>query len=576
MDDAAHCSRPRGITQRAWQQAIGEKEDVLQNGLWSDGNLVNGNSSADGSKLNLNNGNVDNRNPDNGVREKFRASIRLWRILRLQILDPAVRHFRSFNKQGFDADISLLIDDLQFMFGADEVLCDLKQGAGFFKRFRFFQFRGERGRDDAFHRFKHDPFDFFMNAKLVAFWQLVSHLINGRVYLLDTMNDGNIIFRDGTGRDGTGRDGTGRDGNSIVIFHTIASVANLLSAWNEFKRGKRKKKDIAQFELHLEDNIFALHESLVSKKYRHDPYEAFYVCDPKRRHIHKASVRDRVLHQAIFRVLYPIFDKHFIYDSYSSRIGKGTHAGVARLRDACRKVTANWRKPAYTLKCDVRKFFDSIDHAMLRKLIVQKVSDPDVLWLIDLVFESFEKGNHPSQRTPGRVRSRCPFLITKHPSLVKEGKKGLPLGNVTSQLFANIYLNELDQYAKHVLKTRHYFRYCDDFVIVHADRAFLERATVSIRNFLHDALSLELHPHKVEIRKARQGIDFLGYVGVPHATLLRTKTEKRIVRKIAQARIDLHAGKIDQGRFQGMIASYLGVISHCRAKETEARIRRWG
>jgi len=325
------------------------------------------------------------------------------------------------------------------------------------------------------------------------------------------------------------------------------SISNLLAAWNEFKRGKRKKKDIALFELHLEDNLFALHKMLVSHTYIHDPYDAFYVYDPKRRHIHKASVRDRVLHQAIFRVLYPIFDPHFIYDSYSSRNYKGTHAGVSRLNDACRKVSKNWKKTAYVLKCDIRKFFDSIDHHVLRNLIVQKVNDPETLWLADSIFASFEK----------------------------EKGKGLSLGNVTSQLFANVYMNEFDQFAKHVLKAHYYFRYCDDFVIVHSDRKFLEHAIVKIRAFLKEILLLDLHPYKVEIRKITQGVDFLGYVVLPHTQVVRTKTKNRILRKLKSAQNDFKNKRIAQQTFQSKVDSYLGVIVHAQNKEVERKIRRF-
>jgi retron-type reverse transcriptase len=131
----------------------------------------------------------------------------------------------------------------------------------------------------------------------------------------------------------------GGGGDFMGLFLHCASVSNLLEAWNEFKGGKRKKHDVADFEMHLEDRIFKLHHELTNKIYIHDPYFDFYICDPKRRHIHKATVRDRVLHQAVFRVLYPIFDKHFIFDSYSSRNDKGTHAGAERLVSACRKET---------------------------------------------------------------------------------------------------------------------------------------------------------------------------------------------------------------------------------------------
>jgi retron-type reverse transcriptase len=323
------------------------------------------------------------------------------------------------------------------------------------------------------------------------------------------------------------------------------SIPNLLDAWNEFKRGKRKKPDVADFELHLEDRIFRLHRELMDKTYTHDPYFDFYVCDPKRRHIHKATVRDRVLHQAIFRALYPIFDKHFIYDSYSSRNYKGTHAGVARLISACRKETKNWRQNAYALKCDIRKFFDSIDHKILRELIIKKVTDPDLLWLIDIIFESFEK----------------------------QSGKGLPLGNVTSQLFANIYLNELDQFAKHVLKARYFFRYCDDFVIVDSNKTHLQSLLPRIHKFLADTLQMELHPNKVEIRKIQQGVDFLGYVVLPHAMVVRTHTKQRIIRKMKQAYKDFIQQKISKETFENKKASFLGVLSHGRNRKLSRRIK---
>lgn len=333
--------------------------------------------------------------------------------------------------------------------------------------------------------------------------------------------------------------------STFGIFHDAVSISNLLDAWNEFKRGKRKKKDIAEFEMRLEDRIFRLHRELTDKTYTHDPYFDFYVCDPKRRHIHKATVADRVLHQAVFRVLYPIFDKHFIYDSYSSRNNKGTHAGVDRLISACRKETKNWRTIAYALKCDIRKFFDSIDHTILRRLIVKKVTDPDMLWLIDIIFQSFEK-------RPG---------------------KGLPLGNVTSQLYANIYLNELDQFAKHELKARRYFRYCDDFVIVHPDKKFLESLLPRIQEFLTETLEMQLHPNKIEIRKISQGVDFLGYVILPHTTVVRTRTKQRIIRKMKQVQKDFMQQKISKERFQNTKASFLGVLSHGRNGKLSRHIK---
>ncbi len=327
-----------------------------------------------------------------------------------------------------------------------------------------------------------------------------------------------------------------------IFLHTV-SVSNLLQAWNEFKRNKRSRSDVAKFELHLEDNIFRLHEELVSKTYIHDSYTAFYVCDPKRRHIHKATVRDRVIHQAMYSALSPVFEKHFIDDSYSSRLGKGTHAGVRRCARACLKVSNNWHRTAYVLKCDIRKFFDSIDHSILKKLLYAKIEDTDMWWLINSILESFEK----------------------------EKGKGIPLGNVTSQLFENVYMNELDQFAKHTLKARYYFRYCDDFVIVSRDREYLQNALVAMGVFLKEKLVLELHPNKVEIRKIHNGVDFLGYVILPYVCVLRTKTRRRIYRKVKGL---LSSIPEEQDALRSRIDSYLGVVSHGADSEIRGYLQR--
>lgn len=183
-----------------------------------------------------------------------------------------------------------------------------------------------------------------------------------------------------------------------VFIALSVSITNLFLAWRNFKRGKTKKKDVLDFELNLEDNIFSLHEELVTRKYKHQVYTAFVVCDPKRREIHKASVRDRIVHQALYQVLSEVFDKHFIFDSFSSRVGKGTHFGVDRLERGIRKVSRNWKKPAFALKCDIKKFFGSIDHDILKRLISQKVSDECLRWLIGEILGSFDtekgKGYH--------------------------------------------------------------------------------------------------------------------------------------------------------------------------------------
>ena len=328
------------------------------------------------------------------------------------------------------------------------------------------------------------------------------------------------------------------------IYEEIISLENLFLAWREFRRGKRNKLDVQCFEFNLEDNLFQLHQELKDKIFRHSNYTAFNVCDPKLRRIHKASVRDRVLHHAVFRILYPIFDKSFIFDSYSCRLGKGTHRAVRRLENFCRKLSKNCRRNIFALKCDIRRFFDSVDQGILLRLIKRKAKDDEASWLIAETIRSFEK----------------------------ETGNGLPLGNVTSQLFANIYLNELDQFIKHQLKVRCYLRYCDDFVILDDTKSYLINLIPLIDNFLKERLKLKLHPDKIVIRKYIRGIDFLGYVLLPHYRVLRTNTKRRIFKKIKKRHRDLRSGLIAQESFNQALQSYLGTLKHCEGYKVRKQI----
>jgi retron-type reverse transcriptase len=193
------------------------------------------------------------------------------------------------------------------------------------------------------------------------------------------------------------------------------------------------------FERHLEDNIFQLHEDLVTSRYQHGPYSQFHVFDPKERHISKASVRDRLVHQLIYSALTKIWDKKFIFHSFSCRQRKGTHLGITHLQRMMRKVSSNGKKSCFALKMDIRRFFDAMDHRILKQLIRKHISEQKILNLIEFIIDSFQVGL---------------------------SSKGLPLGNVTSQLFANIYLHELDHFVKHVLRFHYYLRYCDDFILL--------------------------------------------------------------------------------------------------------------
>ena len=308
------------------------------------------------------------------------------------------------------------------------------------------------------------------------------------------------------------------------IFDNIISVENLLGSWQKFLQGKRKRKDVMIFSVNLLDNILDLHYDLVNKSYRHGPYFAFKINDPKPRDIHKATVRDRLLHHAIYRILYPYFDRKFIFDSYSCRNQKGVHRAINRLKAYSRIVSKNYTKTVYVLKCDIRKFFASIDHKILLDIFKKRVSDENTIWLLNEVIKSFYTKNMPG--------------------------KGLPLGNLTSQLFVNAYMNEFDQFIKRDLKIKYYIRYADDFVVLHENKECLEKFLSKMVYFLKRKLRLSMNPDKVFIKTLASGIDFLGWVQFFYYRVLRTSTKKRMLKKIKNN---------PKGK---SFVSYLGLLSH--------------
>lgn len=305
-------------------------------------------------------------------------------------------------------------------------------------------------------------------------------------------------------------------------------MENLCEAWQEFIRGKRKKKDVQEFMLRLGDEIAELHADLVSGRYTHDFYAHFRINDPKPRDIHKASVRDRLLHHAIHRKLYPFFARTFIADSFSCQTGKGLHRAIERFRAVARKVSRNGTRTCWILKCDIRKFFASIDHKILIGILERRIADRRLIGLLGNIIGSFHS-------VPGR---------------------GIPLGNLTSQLFANVYMNELDQFVKHELRMRYYIRYADDFVFLSQSRGELLRCLPKIAAFLHGPLNIGLHPDKVFVKTLASGVDFLGWIHFARYRVLRTKVKRRMLKGVR---------KLPKNE---RLQSYLGLIRHGNAYRT--------
>jgi len=282
------------------------------------------------------------------------------------------------------------------------------------------------------------------------------------------------------------------------------------------------------------DNILTLHNDLEKKIYKHGRYHAFKLNDPKPRDIHKASVRDRIVHHAIYKILYPYFEKKFIFDSYSCRDDKGTHRAMNRFRQFGKKVSQNSTKATWVLKCDIRKFFATINHQILKDILAKHIEDKDILWLLQHVIDSF------------RTKERTGV--------------GLPLGNITSQLLINVYMNEFDQFVKRKLKVRHYIRYADDFAILSENKSYLVNIIPKISEYLEKELNLSLHPDKVYIKTLSSGVDFLGWVHFPYHRVLRTSTKRRMFKRL------------NQSHPKESTSSYLGLLKHGNAYKLTKRV----
>lgn len=309
-----------------------------------------------------------------------------------------------------------------------------------------------------------------------------------------------------------------------VEYKDIISIENLLKAWEEFLPGKKNREDVCEFSKNLMENILDLYSNLANKSYKHGGYKAFNISDPKPRNIHKASVRDRLLHHAVYRILYPLFDKVFCSESYSCRLDKGTHRAINKFRSFAYKESKNNSQTLWVLKCDIKKFFASINQEILTNILKEHIKDEDIICLLEIIIKSFHTEEKPNT--------------------------GLPLGNLTSQLLVNIYMNKFDQFIKHRLKVKYYIRYADDFVILSADIDFLLELTPKIADFLEEHLKLQLHPDKLFIKTFASGLDFLGWVNFPNYRILRTSTKRRALKALSE------------NENTNKLSSYKGLLAH--------------
>ncbi|MBQ8167950.1 reverse transcriptase [bacterium] len=335
------------------------------------------------------------------------------------------------------------------------------------------------------------------------------------------------------------------------------TLADLFKAYFECRKNKRCKKSALQFELHLEQNLLKLYKEIKSGKYKIGKCICFVVTRPKPREVWAANFRDRIVHHLIYNFVRERFYKRFIHDTYSCIPKRGTLAAAKRLLHFSRSATNNYTKKMFYLKADLSNFFVSIDKDILFGLIKKHVDEEWILSLIQQIIY-----NDPVQNVYKKSSARKFRLIPHYKSLFNADKQhGLPIGNLTSQFFSNVYLDVMDQYIKRELKCRYYLRYVDDFVIIGEDTWFLNECFRRIREYIARELNITLHPRKKLINKVENGIDFVGFFVLPHRVFLRKQTIYKIVCCIKEwkKKYNPYQNQILEKFFRS-INSYLGML----------------
>ncbi len=326
------------------------------------------------------------------------------------------------------------------------------------------------------------------------------------------------------------------------LFETIGSFDNLLLAAKKAQKGKRFQENVGRFNINLENELLQLQRELRGQTYQPGGYREFLIFEPKARMISAAPYRDRVVHHALCNVIAPLFERVFIFDSYANRVGKGAHAATLRYQGFC-------RKNAFALKCDVRKYFPSIDLEILKAEIRRTIACPDTLWLIDRIIDGSNEQEQVIQYFPGDD------LLTP-----AERRRGVPIGNLTSQFFANVYLNRFDHFVKEVLRCPFYLRYVDDSVALGNDKDWLWEIKARMEEFL-EKYRLRLHEHKCQIRRTDQGVTFLGFRVFPGFRLLKHENVVRTKRRMRRLQAQYAAGGLSWDEVTRAIHGWLGHAS---------------
>lgn len=333
------------------------------------------------------------------------------------------------------------------------------------------------------------------------------------------------------------------------LYTELCSWDNLYLAWRHAARGKRGRGPAAAFEFYLEDNLVALQTELQARTYQPGAYHSFYIHEPKRRLISAAPFRDRIVHHALCNVIEPPFERSFIADSYANRVGKGTHRALDRAQHFARRYR-------FCLQCDLRQFFPSIDHALLRATLARKITDPDVLWLMDRILAG----------GAGVLSEEYDMVYFPGDDLFAVNRpRGVPIGNLTSQFWANCYLNPLDHFVKRELRCAGYVRYVDDLLLFADDKATLWAWRAALVARLA-RLRLTLHPG-AHPRPVTEGLPFLGFVVYPDRRALKRRKGVAFARRFRALYAAWQAGEIPLAR---LTAAAQGWANHARYGETWA------
>lgn len=343
------------------------------------------------------------------------------------------------------------------------------------------------------------------------------------------------------------------------LYSQICSFDNIYKAYLNARKGKRYRQDVLEFTAHLEENLIGIQNELIWKTYQVGRYKEFYVYEPKKRLIMALPFKDRVVQWAIYQVLNPLLDKSFIRHSYACRNGMGTHSAAKRLQHWLRLLD---RKPNkwYYLKLDISKYFYRVDHAILIKILERRIKDKDLMWLLGTIINSEKAFGLPPGVEPGDCVPEDRLM-----------DKGMPIGNLTSQMFANFYLNELDQFCKHELRIRYYIRYMDDVIILYHDKKYLHSLKSDIEVFLSDSLALDLN-NKTCIRPISTGIDFVGYQLWPTHVKIKKKTALKMKRRLKYLQKAYSRKEVGLDEVNASVQSYLGMLKHCNSYKFKKKL----